>query len=99
REIIFAGLPEAPESTATADGEPESAIVPAGALRVARKLDPSVTIGQIADVRDDGLWHSAEFDLLGALQKAGLATKVDALALAAPSSDYLQAGLGGNHRG
>lgn len=42
------------------------------------------TIGKIEDIAIDGKWHNAEFDLLGALQKANLPTKVEALAFAAP---------------
>jgi len=36
---------------------------------------------------------------LGALRKAGLGTKVEALAFAAPDREYLRAGIGGNHWG
>lgn len=56
-------------------------------------------LGQIEEVQADGQWHSAKFDLLAALKKLNLKTEVQALALAAPDSDYLFAGLGGNHRG
>ena len=59
----------------------------------------AVRIGKIEGIATDGKWHNAEFDLLEALQKANLPTKVEGLAFAAPDRDYLRAGLGGNHMG
>jgi len=61
--------------------------------------DQSV-LGAIAGVTADGKWHVADFDLLAALRQSGIPdTSVDALAFAAPDTDYLWAGLGGNHLG
>lgn len=58
------------------------------------------TLGAIENVAADGAWHSARFDLAGALARQGLSgQKIEALAFAAPARDYLRQGLGGNPRG
>jgi hypothetical protein len=63
------------------------------------EVDTSLTIGRIGGVSADDKWHTATFDLLGALRKAGLGTKVESLSFAAPDREYLRAGIGGNHWG
>lgn len=97
REIVFTGDSAAlPKRLAGVKPQAESGAPPMG---WGANLYAGATIGKISDVATDGKWHNAEFDLLGALQKAGLPTEVKGLAFAAPDRDYLRAGLGGNHMG
>ncbi len=60
-------------------------------------------VGEIGDVRADGTWHHAEFDLLGALQVAlGKTGGIQARDLWLGNmceDDYLLAGFGGNQLG
>jgi hypothetical protein len=79
-------------------GTPRPAIVP-GSAPMPQGIDTSITIGRISDVANDGQWHTAQFDLLTALRKANLGTRVEALAFAAPDREYLRCGIGGNHQG
>jgi len=66
----------------------------------AKPEDNQATLGAIESVVADNQWHTARFDLTAALQKNGLAgARVEALAFAAPSRDYLRQGLGGNALG
>lgn len=92
REIVFAG--DAKRLMARARGK-----VGAGVASPAMVVTEKMGLGRIADVVADDKWHSASFNLLEALQKAGVGTRVEALAFAAPDYDYLRAGLGGNPRG
>ena len=58
------------------------------------------TLGAIENVATDNAWHTARFDLSGAVARNGLSgNSVEALAFAAPARDYLRQGLGGNARG
>jgi hypothetical protein len=59
-------------------------------------------LGSFADVRADGNWHHAQFDLLTALQRLYPERQtfpVDYLAFASPDERYLRCGLGGNPMG
>lgn len=57
-------------------------------------------LGKIEKVIQDDQWHNASFDVLSALRAKGIrSTTVEALSFAAPASDYLRAGFGGNHLG
>jgi hypothetical protein len=112
REIVFSGNSALPPSRRRRANRPATpptrrippangpAIVP-GLAPVADSgpLDLQMQPGRIANVVADGAWHTASFDLLSALRAAGLPTRVEALAFAAPDRDYLRCGLGGNHLG
>jgi len=95
REISFSG-----DSVSLPRRALDPALTPAGQAPSQNNTGTTVpSIGKIENVLADDKWHSATFDLLGALQKAGLPTKVEALSFAAPDRDYLRAGLGANHLG
>ena len=56
-------------------------------------------LGDFPDVRADGQWHHAEFDLLPPLQRLypqRQTFQVDYLAFASPDERYLRCGIGGN---
>ena len=96
REIAWTGdsnkLPlRAAEAPAPSSGEP--------GMGMGADVYAGTRIGAVEDVKSDNAWHDARFDLLVALKKQGLPTKVEGLAFAAPDKDYLRAGLGGNHFG
>lgn len=98
REIRISGVP--PREPTAAESIATAAITVAGSGPLAGGgVDPSVVIGVLPGHQADGKWHHAKIDLLGLLQRAHLTTHVEALAFAAPAYDYIQAGLGGNHRG
>ncbi|BCM91034.1 hypothetical protein IAD21_02898 [Abditibacteriota bacterium] len=65
-----------------------------------RPEDNQPALGAISSVMADDKWHNARFDLEAALQRNGLSgNKVEAIAFAVPSRDYLRQGLGGNAEG
>ncbi|HEX8834547.1 MAG TPA: hypothetical protein VF719_10120, partial [Abditibacteriaceae bacterium] len=75
-------------------GDPNAAPMGLGA-----DVYAGTSIGRVENVVIDEKWHEASFNLLAALQKAGLPTRVEALSFSAPDRDYLRCGIGGNHLG
>jgi hypothetical protein len=90
REVTFSGDAARLAKRTGTDEKKETA---------ARSARAVASLGIVEDVVADGKWHSARFNLLDALKAAGLSTRVEAIAFAAPDVGYLRAGLGGNHAG
>ena len=117
REILFSGDPQRLARRTGSAGKPgrpattaaDTKNPPPNAAPILQGVLPGMEeyreppLGQIAGVVADDKWHTATFNLLAALRKAGWnaagVTKVEALAIAAPDREYLRAGIGGNYYG
>ena len=105
REVLFTGDPSNKNfrnrfnqrQGANRNGRPRRQGPALSAVPV--EFDRSITLGKVEGVLADDKWHTATVDLAALLKGAGLSTRVESLAFAAPDRDYLRAGIGGNRVG